>query len=304
MRQQRAQQRYVIRKLVERSFVVSVVPSEGSGTEVEPYDPDIMSVGLEDFDPAHDAVMPTIRIDHKKGVFVDALSKEEFPTMRCVMLGLIKQRVLWEPEVEESPKGPLCKSYDFEVGFPDPKRFPWKASDFPEQTGEQGDIKLPCENCSLKDWGTHPGRDTPWCSEQHTFAVMQDVGNGNLVPALFTVQRSAIKPSKTYMTSFFRKKEALFTVWTEISLDHRKRGQVDFAVPEFKTVDKTEPGDFPMYARNFAEIREFVQTPRSTEVDEAPAESSPAPADAEAPPTAAAPPAASAGADDEDELPF
>lgn len=291
---------------------MSVVPHEPGG-EVEAYDPSIMSTGMEDFDPNKDAVMPTIRIDHKKGKFVDGLSNEEFDKLRCVMLGLIKQRVLWPPEVEETTQPPLCKSYDFEVGFPDPVRFPWKVSGFPREEGERGEIKLPCENCALKEWGTHPGRDTPWCSEQHTFAVMQDVGDGVLVPALFTVQRSAIKPSKTYMTSFFRKKEALFTVWTEISLDHRKRGQVDFAVPEFKTIGKTELVDFPLYAKNYAEIREFVQTPRAIESDTDPAEantdpdpgtgSSPAPAAAEESPSAPVPPAAAAGADD-DELPF
>jgi len=282
------------------------------GGALTPHIPD--ETGMEDFDQS-DMVMPTVRIDHKKGVFVDGLSNEEYPSMTVVLLGLIKQRVLWEPEVEDGgSKGPLCKSYNFNIGHPDSDRFPWKESGFPK--ADEG-ATLPCESCVLKDWGTHPKRDTPWCSEQHTFAILMPTNEeGDLAPALLTIQRSAIKPSRTYLTSFARSKTPLYTVFTNIELDHRSRGSVDYAVPKFQKKHATDQSDWPEFAAQYRTIREFVQTPRGEDVEDqdgattapvaATAPPAPAPSSASAPaatPAAAATPPSPAEAD-EDDLPF
>lgn len=252
-------------------------------------------IGLEDFDIKTDAVMPTIKIAHKEALFEDALSGKTFPALNCVLLGLIKQRVLWPPEVEETKSAPLCKSYNYTIGRPDVDKYPWKASGF-EKIDNDPEVELPCENCKLKDWGSHPKRDTPWCSEQHTFALLQqmDDDEGSLSPALFTVQRSAIKPSKTYMTSFVRAKTALFTVRTKIILDARKRGTVEFAVPKFIRGEATAQEDWNYYGQQYRMIREFVQTPRSRDDDaEIEAEDSGAPIDS-----------AATSAPEDDDLPF
>lgn len=269
--------------------------------------------GLEDFDTA-DMVMPTLRINHDETVFEDGLSGEKFPELEVVLLGLIKQRVLWEAEVSEGKQGPLCKSYDFSVGRPDLKRFPWQAAGFAPDQAES----LPCASCNLKEWGSHPNRDTPWCSEQHTFALLMPVGDDGMAPALLTVQRSAIKPSKTYLTSFARSQTPLFTVRTKISLDGRRRGTVNFAVPKFVRGAGTDQGDWAWYAEQYRTIRDFVQTPRDGEEDgqtpvappagsaAAPAAPAPAPAPAaaQAAPAPAPAPAPAAAPVDDDDLPF
>lgn len=290
---------------------------DAAGAVAPYYPPD--DTGMEDFDQS-DMVMPTVRIDHKKGVFVDGLSGEEFPSFTGILLGLIKQRVLWEPEIDEGgSKGPLCKSYNFNIGHPDVDRFPWKESGFPKSEDEG--TTLPCESCVLKDWGTHPKRDTPWCSEQHTFAVLLPTDDeGNLAPALLTIQRSAIKPSRTYLTAFARSKTPLYTVFTKIELDHRSRGQVDYAVPKFQKGGPTDQSEWPEFAKQYRDIREFVQTPRGEDIESedgteptpgaapaaAPADPGPssapvATAAASAPSAAATAPAAEV---DEDDLPF
>lgn len=301
-------------------------------SEIEPVTPgnlpalpeEDMSIGLEDFDQS-DQIMPTLRINHEEGVWEDGLSGEKFAVLDIIALGLIKQRVLWEPEVEENSKGPLCRSYDFTNGHPDISRFPWSAApNFAVPAVGVEHTVLPCEECPLKEWGSHPKRDTPWCSEQHTFAVLQRVGEDSLAPALLTVQRSAIKPSKTYLTSFARSKTALFTVWTRIELDHRKRGTVNFAVPKFVKGQATPQEEWPYYAQTYRDVREFVQTPRFSDAEDeiettppgAPATAAPVATTAPAPaPTAAPAPAAPVAApvapapapaatDDDEELPF
>ena len=279
---------------------MSLTPAAPASVPAVPAD---QVIGLEDFDPAVDAIMPTLRIDHKKGVFVDALSGAEFENLNVVILGLIKQRVLWEAEVDDGNKTPLCRSYNFHEGHPDQKDFPWKESGFDKAAVEAaGPLVLPCESCALKDWGSHPNRDTPWCSEQHTFAVLQPLGDG-LAPSLLTLQRSAIKPSRTYLTNFFRAKTPLYTVFTKIILDHRKRGQVDFAVPKLTQGEPTATEDWGMFAEQYLAIKEQVQTPRTfgddAEEEEASGDPAAAPAPSAGVPVGATPPSA-----DEDDLPF
>lgn len=225
--------------------------------------PDEPVEGLEDFDTKTDAAMPMLRIKHDSGQFVDGLSGETInkpgEAIEVILLGLIKQRVLWAAEVSDDAM-PLCKSYNFLEGVPDEDTFPRKASGFSAEAVESG--RLPCEDCKLKDWGSHPQRDTPWCSEQHTFALLYKVGDG-WAPALLTVQRSAIKPSRQYLTAFARSKTPLYTVVTSITLDQRRRGTVDFSVPKFVRGAETDQDDWPDYAMTYRGIREFVQTPRS-----------------------------------------
>ena len=277
--------------------------------------------GLEDFDP-NDQTIPLIKLDHDTGMIVDGLSGQQFDRMELIAVGLVKQRVLWPAKMSEGDAAPLCKSYNFKIGNPDIQKFPWKASGFAFDAER---TQLPCDDCKLKDWGTHPSREIPWCSEQHTYAVLQNLRDDVWAPALFTFQRSAIKPSNAYLTSFIRAKEPLYVCTTIITLDNRKRGNVDFVVPQFARGTATDREQWPFYASTYRNIREFVQTPRSSTDDEGTEESveeavggSPvAPPPAATPPTnpataapAAAPapaaqaaPAAPAPAGDDD-LPF
>lgn len=233
--------------------------------------------GLEDFG-TNDQVMPYMRIDHHKAVFVDSLSKKEHGSLDAVILGLIKQRILWPPEVagEDQADPPLCRSYDFHVGYPSSpqqlpngqeyERFPWEASGFPERVSDQ----LPCGQCALKEWDSHPTRNAPWCSEQHTFALLLPQEDGNYVPCLFQVQRSGLKPSRQYLSSFANANRPLFTVQTNLTLQSKKMGNNPFAVPVFTERDATDPSEHPAFAEMYRGIREFLQTPRTDDGEDTP----------------------------------
>jgi hypothetical protein len=166
---------------------------------------------------------------------------------------------------------PLCKSYNFTEGHPDVERFPQEAAGLTIE----GEETLPCASCQLKEWGSHPTRDTPWCSEQHTFPLLMQVDEDDpnvLAPALLTVQRSAISPSKTYLTAFVREKKPLFTVYTRITLDQQRRGKVDYVKPKFIRMGATPEERHAEFAEQYRLIRDFVQTP-FTPKEEEPAES-------------------------------
>lgn len=253
--------------------------------------------GLEDFS-FDDMVMPKLAIAHQDGVFVDSLSGEKYPDLEVVLLGLIKQRILWPPDVAAEKEAPLCKSYNFSDGRPDPgnpSRFPWKASGY--SMGEYVDGENPpvlsCEGCKLKEWGSHPKGDTPWCSEQHTFALLIPSSVGGFSPAVLTLQRSGIKPSKAYLSSFARSQSPLFVCTTKMGLILQRRGTVAFSVPTFTRGTPTDEAFHGDFASQYRRIREFMTTPRANEDGE------------DGAPVAAPKPAAKRRpADDDDDLPY
>ena len=265
----------------------TVTTASEDGADVVPAGQFDGMTGLEDFETT-DMVMPRLGIEHTEGKLVDNLTGQKFEKLQVVMLGLIKQRILWDTEVNDGDT-PLCKSYDHKNGHPDGDRFPWDASGFDRQ--QAGDT-LPCTSCALQQWGSHPQRDTPWCSEQHTFPVLLNIGDEDepnfAAPAIFTVQRSGIKPSKTYLTSFSRSKTPLFTVVTEITLNIQRRGSVTYSVPKFSQIGKTDEAEWEEFAQHYLQIRDFVTTP-------------PEPKDDEGVPVAAN---NSHGNDDDDDVPF
>jgi hypothetical protein len=246
---------------------------EGSGTVAVPSD-DPWATGLEDFDVTTDAVMPRLRIIGKDATFEDNLTGERHSKIKVVLLGLVKQRILWDEEVKEGD-GPLCRSNNFSEGEPYLKDFPWKASKFERDDYDKGrdggEVMLPCANCALKEWGTNPRGGTPWCSEQHTFPLLMLDEHGNTSPAVLTLQRSAIKASKSYVTGFARTRTPLYTAVTEISLNAMRRGSVDYAVPSFVKAGETDREDWSGFADQYRSIREFLTSKRSKadEQDEA-----------------------------------
>lgn len=258
--------------------------------------------GLEDLDES-DLTMPFILINHKEAKFKDSLSGKEFDTLEVVLLGLIKQRVLWEAEVEDNSK-PLCKSYDFSIGHPTIKDFPWKTAGFERPADDDAAVTLPCENCKLQEWGTHPKRDAPWCSAQHTFAMLLPTADGDWAPALFTLQRSALKPSRNYMTGFQRDNKALYVCKTKLSLEARKRGTNDFAVPRFVEGEATEEDQWPRFSSTYRRVRNFVQTPRGREDDESGSDVPGGDTNPSTAPAGATAPTGGPNVPDDDELPF
>lgn len=255
-------------------------------------DPDLL-VGLEDFDES-DAVMPTLSIAHKEGLFVDGLSGETYSDLEVILLGLVKGRILWPSDLGTQKESPLCKSYNFDHGRPDPlkpDRFPWKASGFKMADFAEQPV-LPCEGCKLKDWGSNPKTDSPWCTEQHQYILLLPVGD-DYSPAVLTIQRTGLKPSRAYATNFSRAKEPLFITTTKLTLSQQRKGSVDYSVPQFLKGSPTDPEQYSTYANTYRRIRAFLQTPRIADAETEAVEETPVAAPVGAPSAPAA-----------DDLPF
>lgn len=235
--------------------------------------------GLEDIEDEVGA-LPRISINHSGGVFKDTLSGEEFPEIHGVALGMIKQRVMWAPVVEDGAK-PLCKSQDATIGYPNAAAekdggFPWSdAAGLDPNTSakdEHGRMVISCESCPFAQWGTDQKtnkRVPPPCKERHTYPIIfnRDGDNSYAPPymesGIVSFQSSGISPSKKYLSAFVRNKRPLYSAIVRIKLETNKRGNVIYSVPVFSKMTDVPEEDWELYAREYQPLREYLrQAPR------------------------------------------
>ena len=281
-------------------------------------DPDLEESGLEDLD-AEDVRVPRLKIVGKRGVFQDTLTKVEMPEINAIILGMTKQRIMWRREVDENEQ-PLCKSPDFVTGYPnvearDPdKVFPWMESGFDlgtynhysDDPAHSGHVVLPCAKCKFKDWN---GKKPPRCAESFAYAILYGEPDSEpTMPAILTLQRSAISAAKTYNAFFAAQKIPFFQFYTRMTLVQKSRGDVEYAVPVLQRGGGTDQSQWIFFAQQARAIREMLrQAPRpmegwtplepSANVNTAPAATTPAPsAPAPAAPAPAPAPAPAAPA--------
>lgn len=311
------------------------------GSDVDTFDTDYGNVGLEDVGQS-DVIIPRLRIVHDEGVFENNLSKQRFEKMKVILLGLVKQRIMWNKTVEDGDV-PQCKSPDFEHGFPNMSdegrketRFPWALSNYdiaaarpvvippktnqthPEGWSSNGHGVLPCASCRFAQWGADS--TPPLCSEQHTYPLLYCVGEGteheDWLPALYTIQKTGIKPSRQYISSFAQTRTPMFTVYTEIGLNLSTRGSVKYSIPTFRRLEATPSADWTHFGDQLRGIRSFIrQAPRpvddyaeggsaSVSNKNTPPEATAEAAPAAAPAAAAAPKVAAPEPSTDDDLPF
>lgn len=220
--------------------------------------PESDMLGLEDLGMA-DMALPRINLLGADGLFEHSLSREKFETLDCVILGLVRQRVLWPAEMGDEKTPPLCRSLDFQTGRPS-DAFPVKAAGL---KALPSDGTLSCEVCKLKEWDTHPQGKRPWCGEQWHFSIMLLDGEGGLSPALWTVRGSGITPARAYLSSFLGKRKPSFTNVTKVTLEQRKKGSVRYSVPIFSMGEKTDAELYPVFRETYMATRTFLQAERT-----------------------------------------
>lgn len=226
--------------------------------------------GLEDLGDS--LAVPRLRLKHADGVFQDPDTNEEFAQIFAVVLGLVKQRVLFDVAVATGDK-PMCKSPNTEIGYPNliadnpRKRFPWNASGFDPSSApadEDGRIFLGCQSCKLKDWDAHPlTHDKPWCSEQFTLPIMyapteEQLRAYDLAPALVTFQKTGLGPARKYLKTFQARKMGAYTALTSIRLTTQSTGQVVYSTPIFSKLGDSDQTQWADWADQYAQIRHFL----------------------------------------------
>lgn len=251
------------------------VPAPQGGAVV-PTDQQWASTGLEDMSTS-DMVLPRIKIVQTEGLWQDSNSGLKMEVLRFIPIGLVKQRVLFHHNVENDDV-PMCKSSDFVTGYPNPdaperKSFPWELSgfnpsDFPRDG--LGNQPLPCDGCALKDWGSSPISDAPYCSEQWTLPIYYDSSpdySGEWNAAILTLQKSNIKPIRTYFTSFASSGKPPFVDIAQGRLKTQQRGQVIYSVASFTKEGESPRDRWMEFSEQYADMRAFLTRPPLKEDD-------------------------------------
>lgn len=251
------------------------------GTSTDLALPSDYSTGLEDL--GADLSVPRLKIAHKRGLFVDPSDNSEYNTIFCVILGLVKQRVLFDAKVDpNSPEKPMCKSPDTVVGFPNmrpdnPKKaFPWAAAKLdPSQAGQdsEGRTTISCDTCHLQKWDSHPLGDKPWCSEQFTMPILyaeslEELMADRWMPALLSMQKTAIKPTKNYLKTFQLKGIGAYTAYTKIELAMERAGDNVYSKPTLSRVGSTNRSAWLNYIEQFKGISDFLKDQRPPTPDD------------------------------------
>lgn len=236
------------------------------------------ATGLEDLDPGEMGV-PRISVIHKEGIFKENTSGEQFAVIRGIVLGLIKQRVMWAPDVEDMSKAkPLCKSNDAAVGYPrvdggPDENFPWGDSGLNPDAmprDEAGKVTIACEACPFTQWGKNPktGKPVPpICKERYTLPVMYSTdenwkpGQPLLSAGIVAFQGSGVKPTRGFLGLFARSRLPVYSSYAEITLNLMKRGAVDYSVPEFKRLSSIPQEDWADLSEEYRNIRDHLRTP-------------------------------------------
>lgn len=238
-------------------------PDSPYGNALEQFDADFYT-GFEDFG-VEDQRLARLYIDHKGSVrdgttpaIVDSLSNERFERIQFIPLVFAKQRIMWQALMKEGDDvQPMCKSVDNKNGFPnmdskDPKElFDWAAARLDPSTmqksPENGKLVIPCAECRLKEWGTHPVKEGSWCQASRTIPMLYSVdGQIPNILAVMTFKSTAIQPANAWFSSIARERMPngqtvpTFSVVGEMSLEYLKKGNNDYCKPVFKTVNKTD----------------------------------------------------------------
>jgi len=259
---------------------MTISPQEPTQVPMNPSDNYDGYDGLASFDSS-DLVTPRLKILHREGLFQDSLTNQTYQSLNLIVLGLVKQRILW-PERQTTGDMPICKSNDHKTGFvnlalrdkPADKQFPWGKSNFDPSTltlDPDGRLTLPCDSCELKEWGSHPDGNKPFCAEMFTLPVMYDpMSTGEYVPALISFQKTQLKPLRSYLSSFQRQGTPPFQVVTQVSLKiENANTQSPYSVPLFSMGPQSDPNEWRSYADHWRSMSNFLIVPPRKEEEKA-----------------------------------
>lgn len=252
---------------------MSNTPAVPTSTDVAVPVPSNMPEGLEDTE-ASDLTMPIFRLDHEAGCIVNSLTNEQMPFMDVILLGRLKQRILWPQEQTNDKSQPMCRSYDFDLGMPRAETWVQSQKGNPNVTAvklsgftfdqvaeaEQSGEGLACANCDLKDWGKD--KTPPWCNEQWTFPFVRIDEDGDPLPGVISFAKTGLKPCKAYVSGFVQAKAALYTVTTRIKAVTQQKGSVTWVVPVFQRLQDSDQVQWPLYSQTWRSIKEYLTTPR------------------------------------------
>lgn len=257
--------------------------------------------GLEDFDVATEGSIPRLSIKHGDvPMYKLNIQEDPFASFRGIVLGLVKQRVLWPAVYEGDDAEPLCKSVNNVDGLVNWEKFPWQASGFDPadisanpRFDDGGNLILPCSGCRLKEWGSHPTAKPPWCNQQATLPMLIDLGDDpedpQWMPAVASFSKTALRPINNFITPYAARKEPCYIDVVQFDLKPASSNGRRYGVPVVRAVAKTDRTDWAAYSAQYKQMRSFLTAAPNQKEEEEPGATPPPPPPPVAPAPVAAP---------------
>lgn len=178
--------------------------------------------------------LPRLRSDFGKNGrgWVDDLTGEVKDHFTGVILAYPPSRQFWIKSLNDGGDGgpPDCRSFD--MAAPDPSS--------PEPQAKA------CATCPHSQWRTDDGGDRvpPPCSESVN-VIAHD--NEDDVFVWLRFSRTALRPFKNYVSALASRRLPLFAVVTNITLEKKKNGALEWLVPVFGMGDALTPAQVAPY---------------------------------------------------------
>lgn len=112
----------------------------------------------------------SLTLDHKRGLWCDRASGEEFTRIRFLFLGAQKRRSMWIHLDAVNERREVCSSPDGEIGTPK-SGFPWTIAPEVEEVYDRETGTIRCDDCVFHLFDKHYWKAPP-CSPQFVCPIL------------------------------------------------------------------------------------------------------------------------------------
>jgi len=186
----------------------------------------------------------------------------------AILLGAVRQRVMFTPR-DEGGGGTLeCRSSDFAQGKPT-RTFPVDASNFPlfaiNEAQQQEGSFLACGACTFAEWSTSASGNKvhPRCTPQIAVPLLIPSMNMNepFTLAVVSYQRSAEQPITEYMKEFTKANRPAYTAITRLRLDINLGKTFKYSKPTFTNIANVGEEFWPALSAIYQAAKVIIKTP-------------------------------------------
>jgi len=180
-----------------------------------------------------------LKFSSRDAEFENPDTGETFDSIEGVVLGRVMQRIAWAPDGNLDASSLLGDAKDGKNGVSNPENIALldDPNDFtPHADGD-------CSNCAMQVWGSHPTRETSWCSQNYSLAILAKNPETD-EPQVMVVSfgGKSVAHVRKWLRIFNTKKVPPFAQVTEITLLKQKTsGGFKFSTPVFKEKGQTDP---------------------------------------------------------------
>lgn len=219
--------------------------------------------------PRELSALARMTIEHDSGLYlINELPVETVQLDSVIILGAVRQRVMFTPRSLEGPSGLECKSYDFEHGKPTPL-FARDGSNFPEFAINDALASeapsLECGACIFSKWKTDErGKKVhSRCTPQIVVPLLvpQLDGNAPFIPAVVSYQRSAEQPVTEYMKEFTKANRPAYTAVSQLRLNVNLGSGFKYSTPKFRQLASIGEEFYPILSLIYRAAKGIIQTP-------------------------------------------